>query len=231
MAMSRKRILVVEDEADLVGVLQYNLVKEGYLVESASTGAAAFSKLEKGPVPDLVILDLMLPDFSGLDVCRRLRADDRLAETSVLMLTAKTEEADRITGFEVGADDYVAKPFSVKELMLRVKALLRRRDGAKGKGELSFGVLEIDQSAHRAWVEGEEVALTVLEFSLLVTLLERKGRVQSRDRLLGDVWDIHAEVTTRTVDTHVKRLREKLCAAGDYIETVRGVGYRFKDTP
>lgn len=231
--MSEKTILVVEDEADLVGVLEYNLGKEGYAVETAMTGSQAISRLMKGSAPDLVVLDLMLPDISGLDVCRQMRESGRLKDVPVLMLTARGEESDRVAGFEVGADDYVPKPFSVRELMLRVKALLRRAGStAEGEeGEARFGILKVDRAAHRVWVDGEEAALTVLEFGLLTTLLERRGRVQTRDRLLNDVWDIHADVTTRTVDTHVKRLREKLKEAGQYVETVRGVGYRFKETP
>jgi len=230
--MSAKKILVVEDEADLVGVLEYNLRKEGHTVTTALTGSQAISMLASADPPDLVILDLMLPDISGLDVCRQLRADQGLRGVPVLMLTAKGEETDRIYGFQAGADDYVTKPFSVKELMLRVRALLRRAGAPEEEGGVTrFGVLKVDRAAHRVWVGRDEAALTVLEFGLLVTLLERRGRVQTRERLLGDVWDIHADVTTRTVDTHVKRLREKLGAAGDYVETVRGVGYRFKDAP
>ena len=226
------KILVVEDEADLVGVLQYNLKKEGYTVKAARSGAEGLRLVAEELLPDLVVLDLMLPDISGIDVCRQLRADPRTRGVAVLMLTAKGEESDRVRGFEVGADDYVTKPFSVRELMLRVKALLRR--GAPGEPLPSdgvFGALRVDKAAHRAWVGGEEVVLTALEFRLLAAFLDRKGRVQTRDALLADVWDIHADVTTRTVDTHVKRLREKLGAAGEYIETVRGVGYRFRSTP
>lgn len=229
--MSSKRILIVEDEADLVGVLEYNLRKEGYSVDTAMTGAQAMSRLLSDGPPDLVLLDLMLPDISGLDVCRQMRGDDSLARVPVLMLTARGEEADRVSGFETGADDYVTKPFSVKELMLRVKALLRRAGEDAGAPVVEFGSLRVDREAHRVWVGGAEVALTVLEFGLLTTLLDRKDRVQTRDRLLNDVWDIHADVTTRTVDTHVKRLREKLGEAGDYVETVRGVGYRFRESP
>jgi two-component system, OmpR family, phosphate regulon response regulator PhoB len=226
------KILIVEDEADLVGVLQYNLKKEGYAVRSAGNGAEALRLIEEDPTPDLVLLDLMLPDISGIDVCRQLRSKERTRRTPVLMLTARGEESDRVRGFEVGADDYVTKPFSVRELMLRVRALLRRASGKdSGAADGAFGVLRIDDGAHRVWVGGVEVALTALEFRLLGAFLERKGRVQTRDALLADVWDIHADVTTRTVDTHVKRLREKLGAAGDYIETVRGVGYRFKSAP
>jgi two-component system, OmpR family, phosphate regulon response regulator PhoB len=226
------KILIVEDETDLVGVLQYNLKKEGYVVKAARTGSEGLHLVAEEMLPDLVVLDLMLPDISGIDVCRQLKGDMRTRGVPVLMLTAKGEESDRIRGFEVGADDYVTKPFSVRELMLRVKALLRR--GAVGEAlpsDGTFGVLRVDRGAHRAWVARDEVTLTALEFRLLTAFLDRKGRVQTRDALLADVWDIHADVTTRTVDTHVKRLREKLGEAGDYIETVRGVGYRFKAAP
>ena len=223
------KILIVEDEQDLVDVLTYNLKKEGYVVDSALNGATAMKLLEKDPERDLLILDLMLPDMQGIDICRHVRASDRLRNIPVIMLTAKGEEIDRVVGFEVGADDYVVKPFSVRELLLRIKAILRRAEGTPDAGELlSYGVLSIDVPAHRVIVDEEEVILTALEFKLLVTFFERRGRVQSRELLLEDVWDIHADVTTRTVDTHVKRLREKLGKAGAYIETVRGVGYRFR---
>jgi two-component system, OmpR family, phosphate regulon response regulator PhoB len=225
------RILIVEDEADLVGVLQYNLRKEGHTVRATGTGAEALRLLDEDPLPELVLLDLMLPDISGIDVCRHLRAEERTRKIPVLMLTARGEEADRVRGFEVGADDYVTKPFSVRELMLRVRALLRRTSDKEAGGDGTFGALRVDNGAHRAWVDGEEVGLTALEFRLLGAFLERKGRVQTREALLADVWDIHADITTRTVDTHVKRLREKLGPAGDYIETVRGVGYRFRSAP
>jgi len=226
------KILIIEDEADLVGVLQYNLKKEGYAVRTAGAGAEGVRLLAEEPPPDLVVLDLMLPDISGIDVCRQIRGDVRTRGIPVLMLTAKGEESDRVRGFEVGADDYVTKPFSVRELMLRVKALLRRgKVGEELPSDGVFGVLRVDKGAHRVWVGKSEVTLTALEFRLLTAFLDRKGRVQTRDALLGDVWDIHADVTTRTVDTHVKRLREKLGQAGEYIETVRGVGYRFKATP
>jgi two-component system phosphate regulon response regulator PhoB len=226
------KILIVEDEADLVGVLQYNLKKEGHAVLAAGTGAEGLRLIAGEPPPDLVILDIMLPDISGIDVCRQLKADVRTRGVPVLMLTAKGEESDRVRGFEVGADDYVTKPFSVRELMLRVKALLRRGAvGAPAPSDGVFGELRVDKAAHRVWVGKDEVVLTALEFRLLAAFLDRKGRVQTRDALLADVWDIHADVTTRTVDTHVKRLREKLGQAGDYIETVRGVGYRFKASP
>ncbi|MBN2714566.1 MAG: response regulator transcription factor [Deltaproteobacteria bacterium] len=221
-------ILVIEDEKDLSEILAYNLKKEGYLVKASLDGQNGLAQLESPPIPELVILDLMLPDISGIEICRRLRANPKTAEIPVLMLTAKSEEIDRVIGFEVGADDYVTKPFSVRELLLRVKALLKRSTAKESTGEeIVFGALKIDIPAHRVWVNDVESVLTALEFNLLTTLFHRKGRVQTREVLLCDVWDINADVTTRTVDTHVKRLREKIGAAGAYIETVRGVGYRF----
>jgi two-component system phosphate regulon response regulator PhoB len=225
-------ILIIEDEKDLVEVLEYNLKREGYETVSALDGASALEILRSKQRLDLVLLDLMLPDISGTEICRRIRAIERTENLPVLMLTAKGEEIDRVVGFEVGADDYLVKPFSVRELQLRIKAILRRADPKSGsQREVVFGALKIDVPGHRVWVESDEVTLTALEFKLLGTLLDRKGRVQTRDTLLADVWDIHADVTTRTVDTHVKRLREKLGEAGAYIETVRGVGYRFRSSP
>lgn len=224
-------ILMIEDERDLIAALEYNLEREGYQTRSALTGRAGLELAEQEPVPDAVLLDLMLPDISGIEVCRQLRASKRTQQVPVLMLTAKGEEIDRVVGFEVGADDYVVKPFSVRELMLRVKALLRRqqREEADDK-EVAFGRLRLDSGGHRAWVDDREAVLTALEFRLLTTLLLRRGRVQTRERLLQDVWGIEADVTTRTVDTHVKRLRQKLGGAGEYIETLRGVGYRFRES-
>jgi two-component system phosphate regulon response regulator PhoB len=224
-------ILIVEDEQDLVSMLEYNLQREGYQTRSALTGKAALELAKQEPIPNLVLLDLMLPDISGTEVCRTLRQDKATRKIPILMCTAKGEEVDRVVGFEVGADDYVVKPYSVRELMLRVRAVLRRgtADEEEVKDKSSFGILTVDIEAHRVWVEDQELALTALEFKLLNTLLERRGRVQSRERLLDDVWGYEVAITTRTVDTHVKRLREKLRAAGDYIETVRGVGYRMRD--
>ncbi|MFO7768784.1 MAG: response regulator transcription factor [bacterium] len=225
-------ILIIEDEEDLLGTLEYNLQREGYQTRTAATGRDGLEEAFREPIPDLILLDLMLPDVSGTEVCRQLREEPRTRDVLVLMLTAKGEEIDRVVGFEVGADDYVPKPFSMRELMLRIRALLRRRQHDPGETEQThFGRLRVDTEGHRAWVDGEAVDLTALEFRLLTTLLERRGRVQTRDILLDDVWGIQAHVTTRTVDTHVKRLREKLGEAGDYIETVRGVGYRFRTRP
>lgn len=225
------RVLVVEDEVDLQEVLRFNLQHAGHQAILASSGSDAI-RLAKRFRPDLVLLDVMLPDILGTEVCRALRQDEETRGTPVIMLTAKAEEQNRVEGFELGVDDYVTKPFSVRELMLRVNAILRRtRQDQETVGEIAFGILRIDVQAHRAWVEGQEVELSALEFRLLLNLYERRDRVQSRARLLDDVWGVTADVTTRTVDTHVKRLREKLGAARSYIETVRGVGYRFVGHP
>jgi len=225
------RILVVEDEADLRQVLEFNLTGAGHEVQAVSTGEAGLRKGRERR-PDLVLLDLMLPDISGLEVCRQFKTDEALRSIPIIMLTARGDEIDRVVGFEIGADDYVAKPFSVRELTLRIGAVLRRKDAPSGEADSTvFGRLRLDRQAHRAWVDGEELDLTALEFKLLSILYERRDRVQSRSVLLDVVWGIRADVTTRTVDTHVKRLREKLGAARDYVETVRGVGYRFLGAP
>ncbi len=224
------RILVIEDEPDLQKVLGFNLGQAGHQVLAAVRGREGL-ELARDRSPDLVILDLMLPDISGTEVCKSLKRDGKTHGIPVLMLTAKGEEIDRIVGFELGADDYVVKPFSVRELLLRIDAVLRRRGEQASRPPIEFGRLRVDREAHRAFVDGEEVELTAIEFDLLVTLHDRKNRVQSRSSLLDDVWGIEADITTRTVDTHVKRLREKLGDAGAYIETLRGVGYRFKSEP
>lgn len=220
-------ILVVEDEPDIRQLLVLQLTREGYTVRTAATGPEA---LEAAPriKPMLVLLDLMLPGLAGTEVCRRLRADPATTATPIIMLTARGDEIDRVVGFEVGADDYVTKPFSPRELMLRIRAVLRRTPATEeGPDALRVGALRIDVGAHRVWVDEEEVSLTATEFKLLTTLAKRSGRVQSRGQLLQDVWDMPPDLNTRTVDTHMKRLREKLGAAGDRIETVRGVGYRL----
>nr|HEX4316542.1 response regulator transcription factor [Kofleriaceae bacterium] len=225
-------VLVIEDEVDLATTLEYRLVADGFQVRLAHSGAAGLASATTEPLPDVIVLDLMLPDLSGTEICRRLREQERTRDIPIVMCTAKGEEIDRVVGFEVGADDYVVKPFSVRELILRIKALLRRVHRVEGEPSMiRFGRLKIDRDAHRTWVDDAEIGLTALEFRLLHAFLTRRGRVQTRDALLGDVWGIDADVTTRTVDTHVKRLREKLGDAGAYIETLRGVGYRFKDQP
>jgi two-component system phosphate regulon response regulator PhoB len=183
--------------------------------------------------PDLILLDIMLPDISGIEVCKAVREDPQTRNIPVVMLTARGEEIDRVVGFELGADDYVVKPFSVRELLLRIHAILRRGRAPVPDvpASVQFGCLKVDREAHRIWVDGQEVELTALEFKLLLTLYDRRNRVQTRAVLLDDVWGIQADITTRTVDTHVKRLREKLEGARDYVETVRGVGYRFVGSP
>ncbi len=222
-------VLVVEDEADLRDILSYNLTQAGHRVELAPSGAEGLRLAKSAPI-DVVLLDLMLPDMPGTDVCRALRADAKTKGVGIIMLTAKGEEIDRVVGFEVGVDDYVTKPFSVRELLLRIQAILRRGSKEDEKGLLQLGTIGVDTSAHRVTVVGDEIALTALEFKLLVTLIERKDRVQTRSTLLSDVWGIDADITSRTVDTHVKRLREKLGTGGAYIETIRGVGYRASET-
>lgn len=223
------RILVVDDELDLLELVRFNLSQAGFEVETAATGREALERLEASP-PDLVILDLMLPDVSGNDICRQIRGDPALAELPIVMLTAKSEEVDRVVGFELGADDYVAKPFSPRELTLRVRAVLRRRASAPGPGRsIERGMLRVDPERHRCFVQEQEIELTAKEFRLLATLMSRPGRVMTRERLLDEVWGSEITVTSRTIDTHLKRLREKLGPAGDLIETVRGVGYRFAE--
>lgn len=226
------RILVIEDEHDLQRVLEFNLAQAGHQVSVVGQGQEGL-KLARERPPDLVLLDLMLPDLSGTEVCKTLKSDVRTRGVPVMMLTAKGEEIDRVLGFELGAEDYVVKPFSVRELLLRIGVVLKRQTGSDPSqgGEVAFGCLRFDPEAHRTFVDGAEVELTALEFKLLTVLHARRNRVQSRAVLLDDVWGITADVTTRTVDTHVKRLREKLGKAGVYIETVRGVGYRFAEVP
>jgi two-component system phosphate regulon response regulator PhoB len=227
------RILIIEDEKDIRDVLEYNLKQAGHDVRSAATGKDGMRLARELP-PQIVILDLMLPDISGADVCRALKQEATTRSCQVMMLTAKGEEIDRVIGFELGAEDYVVKPFSVRELLLRVAALQRRGPGAGGGSpteDIAFGFLRVDRAAHRTWVDDREIELTALEFKLLVTLHDRRNRVQTREALLTDVWGLKPDISTRTVDTHVKRLREKLGTDGDYIQTVRGVGYRFAATP
>ena len=223
------KLFIVEDEPDLRDTLKYNFENEGFKVKAFSNGESFLDVLQKNK-PNLVILDLMLPGVSGLDVCRELRSNDNYAGIGVVMLTAKSEEVDRIVGFELGADDYVTKPFSVRELILRVKVLLKKRiDNSANEQILKYGPISMNLEAHDVSVYEQSIILTALEFKLLKHLLKRKGRVQTRDQLLGDVWGYSSEVTTRTVDTHIKRLREKLGKPGELIQTIRGVGYRFNN--
>ncbi len=223
-------ILIVDDETDLASLVEFNLQQAGLETAVALSGEQAL-QLARLKVPDLVLLDLMLPDVSGKEVCRRLRAEPATRTVPIVMLTARGEEADRIEGFEVGADDYVTKPFSPRELVLRIKAILRRAATRESAEQLRLGLLRLDLGAHRAFVAEAEVELTALEFKLLHHLLSRAGRVQTREQLLADVWGITSPLETRTVDTHVMRLRDKLGAARNLVETVRGVGYRLSDEP
>jgi two-component system phosphate regulon response regulator PhoB len=224
----RERILVVDDEPDIVALVVYHLAKEGYRVSSASTGGEALTTARRER-PSLIVLDLMLPGLSGFEVLEQLRADEGTASIAVLMLTARRDEPDRIKGLSLGADDYLTKPFSPQELVLRVKAILRRSGTAPSAGDLlTIGALAIDRAAHKVTVRGRDVELTPTEFKLLQLLAERRGRVQGRAQLLESVWEAAPDIQTRTVDMHVQRLRAKLESAGDLIETVRGFGYRLK---
>jgi len=223
-----ERILVVDDEPDIVALVVYHLAKAKFKVSSATSGSDALA-LAKRERPALIVLDLMLPGMSGFDVLQQLRADPDTAAIAVLMLTARKDEPDRIRGLELGADDYLTKPFSPQELVLRVGAILRRVSANAASGDqLRIGPIVIDRSAHRVTVEGHEVELTPTEFKLLLTLAERRGRVQARTLLLETVWEAAPDIQTRTVDMHVQRLRTKLHPAGDLIETVRGFGYRLR---
>ena len=224
-----KIIYIVEDEPDIRETLAYNLSQEGFKVSEFSDAESCLDKIQKKK-PDLLILDLMLPGMSGLDLCKQIRTDKSLQNLAIIMLTAKGEEVDRIIGFELGADDYVTKPFSVRELILRVKVILKKQTDTTENNELvEFGPIKLNPDAHEVLINDDEIILTALEFKLLKHLIQRRGRVQTRDQLLGDVWGYSSEITTRTVDTHIKRLREKLGTVGDYIQTVRGVGYRLSN--
>lgn len=226
--MEKERILIIEDDKHISKLIKYNLEKTGYDCTMAVTGEEAFQILDKEQV-DLIILDIMLPKMDGFEVCKNIKQDSKLKTIPIVMLTAKGEEVDRIVGLELGADDYIVKPFSPRELILRVKAILRRGKIEETKKDiLTVGILTVDIPRHKVTVKEKEVELTPMEFKLLVTLMERRGRVQTRDGLLSAIWDIHADVYTRTVDTHIKRLREKLGKAGAFIETIVGLGYRFK---
>ena len=227
-----KKILLIEDEPDIRKTLEYNLSREGYDVISTSSLAEGRNSLESNSF-SLILLDLMLPDGSGLDLCREIKSDKIFSSIPIIILTAKDDEVDKIVGFELGADDYVTKPFSVRELILRVKAVLKRGNvkSENLEAKRQFGDLVIDIDSHEVFVNNDLVILTALEFKLLRQLVDRRGRVQSRDQLLSDVWGYSAEVTTRTVDTHIKRLREKLGTMGKYVQTIRGVGYKFSRIP
>lgn len=221
-----RKILIIEDESDVADLLTLNLRKGGFKASTAADGASGLQKARDNR-PDFIVLDLMLPKMSGLEVCKILKGDAATSHIPILMLTAKAEEIDRIVGLEFGADDYVTKPFSPREIVLRIRAILRRAE--KPEESLKAGPIAIDPARHEVRVNGKQVHLTSLEFKLLQTLIQRRGRVQNRDKLLNDVWGYEAVIDTRTVDTHVRRLREKLGKAGDAIETVRGFGYRLRE--
>jgi two-component system phosphate regulon response regulator PhoB len=223
------RILVVDDEADITALVAYHLARAGYRVSTANNGQDAL-KAAREERPDVVVLDLMLPGVSGYEVLRELRKQKETADVGVILLTARREEADRVRGLSLGADDYLTKPFSPQELTLRVAAILRRlaAPAVAAGSSLVEGPLTLDTSAHRVTLHGEEVPLTATEYKLLLTLLERRGRVQTRPQLLETVWEAQPDIQTRTVDMHVQRLRAKLGEVGDLIETIRGFGYRFR---
>ena len=228
--MIKDQILLVEDEPDLLQTLSFNFENEGYKVSKAINGEKALKLLEENNSIGLVVLDLMLPDISGLDICRHIRSSDNLKDILVIMVTAKGEEVDRVVGFEIGADDYVVKPYSVRELMLRVGGLLKRSSKKKDESNDEVQIyenLKIDTSKHKVYIADKKISLTSKEFKLLQHLLLKADKVQTRDNLLEKVWGYNNDVTTRTVDTHVKRLRSKIGKYGDRIETIRGEGYLF----
>jgi len=242
-AAPERRVLVIEDETDIRELLLYNLQSSGYEVQAVENGTRALAEVDTFR-PDVVLLDLMLPDMAGTEICRRIRARHEQAQPAIIMLTAKSEEIDRVVGFELGADDYVTKPFSMRELLLRVNAVLRgrhnpakpsvrpprvRAPGQETRRRYMVGPLRVDVDGHRVFVGEDEVHVSAIEMRLVVYLIENRGRVRSRDDLLENVWGYRPGVSTRTVDTHVKRLRDKLGAASNLIETVRGTGYRLSD--
>jgi two-component system, OmpR family, phosphate regulon response regulator PhoB len=226
---SGKTILIVEDERDVVDLLTLSLRKAGgFIVATAADGVSGLQKA-RTEKPDFLILDLMLPKMPGLEICKILKSDPTTRQIPIMMLTAKAEEIDRIVGLEFGADDYVTKPFSPREVVLRIRAIMRRGDAKQEEEHLTAGSIVIDPARHEVSVNGKRVSLTSLEFKLLRTLMQRRGRVQARDRLLNDVWGYESIIDTRTVDTHVRRLRKKLGKAADVIESVRGFGYRLRE--
>lgn len=223
----KSRILVVDDEPEAVELIAFNLRQAGFSVTSAADGAEALQKA-RAQLPDLIVLDVMLPEMDGFEVCKLLRRESATGRIPIVMLTAKAAEVDRVLGLELGADDYVVKPFSPRELLLRVRKLLARaQPEAAPRETLRVGPLVIDEPRHLVSWRGQRIDLTAIEFKLLITLARRAGRVQSRDTLLRDVWEYDSLIDTRTVDTHVRRLREKLGPAAKHLDTVRGVGYRF----
>lgn len=228
-SLPSNRILIIEDEQDVLDLLILNLRKAGGFAISTATDGATGLRKARAELPALIILDLMLPKMPGLEVCKILKTDPATQHIAILMLTAKAEEIDRIVGLEFGADDYVTKPFSPREIILRMKAIMRRGQGEVGDTRLTRGAITLDPSRHAVAVNGKPVRLTSVEFKLLSRLMERPGRVQARDRLLNEVWGYESIIDTRTVDTHIRRLRKKLGKAADTIETVRGFGYRMRE--
>jgi two-component system phosphate regulon response regulator PhoB len=228
--MEKKKILVVDDEPDVTDLVAYHLKAKGFHVETVNDATASISRARTYQ-PDLLILDIMMPNLSGIQICRILRADSKLSRVPIIFLTAKAEPSDRIEGLESGADDYIGKPFSPKELVLRVESILRRlaapRESASAR--LHIGDIQLDSETHRVTVRGSPLDLTATEFKLLRLMMERQGRVQTREHLLLNVWNYSTEIETRTVDTHVRRLREKLGPEAGWIETIRGVGYRIAE--
>lgn len=222
------KVVIVEDEKDLAELLAFNLQKEGWQTVVALDGRSGLERIT-AELPELVILDLMLPELTGIEVCKQLRKQEKTAAIPIIMVTAKGEEIDRVVGFEVGADDYLVKPFSTRELLLRIKAILRRTaPPSKAEKVIRHGQLSIDTERHRVVVNDIEITLTLTEFKLLFAMAERPGRMQSRERLLQDVWGYSSDADTRTVDTHITRLRSKLGEAGEMIRTVRGYGYKLE---
>lgn len=229
--MVKQKILVVDDEPDAIELIGFNLKNAGYEVITAENGTDALKKARVF-LPNLILLDLMIPEVDGLEVCKILRRDPTTAGIPIIMVTAKAAELDRILGLELGANDYVTKPFSPRELVLRVKNILQRPGPIEAKQDrYEYGEMVIDTGRHQVTVGRKAVDLTATEFKLLTTLAERRGRVQSRERLLLDVWQYETMIDTRTVDTHMRRLREKLGKAARFLDTVRGVGYRFNESP
>ncbi|MBC2714146.1 MAG: response regulator [Desulfobacteraceae bacterium] len=224
-----KTILIVEDETDILHLVEYHLKAEGYTVLAAQDGIKGLD-LAIEQLPDLIVLDLMLPGMDGLEVCKALKRNSKTENIPVVMLTAKGEEVDRIVGLELGADDYIVKPFSPRELTLRIRAILKRFDREPAEEtQLQYLDLKIDLDSYKVWIEENEISLTVTEFNLLLELVQNQGRVRTRDQLLDRVWGYQFDGYARTVDTHVRRLRKKIGSYADAIETVRGIGYRFKE--
>lgn len=225
-----KKILIIDDEPDVADLVAYHLKAKGYHVETVTNPNVGVGTA-RSFLPDLVVLDIMMPDLNGIQICRILRADPKLKQIPIIFLTARAEEADRIAGFETGCDDYVCKPFSIKELILRIQSIFRRaaEDVLENIKQLQVGAIVLDTERHEVTVHGRPVEMTATEFKLLRLLMERRGRVQTREHLLINVWNYETEIETRTVDTHIRRVREKLGAEAEWIETIRGVGYRMAE--